>query len=223
MRLPEDDLLREFVGDPRERIRRWFDPTEPLMTGVVQNQDSYMKGRIGQRAFYDRLPGELEAAFADWAELTGRAYGAIQPYRCEGAEDIVDRDGDDRRDGHGGRRPPAGGRSAGRLRGRDQLPAVPGRGALGRHPRCPHDRRGRADRRAGRLRQPADARSQGRRSTTARRKGLSFRGFGRSRPGSARATSEPAISPRSSTGSPSIEPRPIGATPHSASATRSPS
>ena len=29
------------------------------MTGVVQNQDSYMKGRIAQRAYYDRLPGEL--------------------------------------------------------------------------------------------------------------------------------------------------------------------
>ena len=24
------------------------------MTGVVQNQDSYMKGRIGQRAYYGR-------------------------------------------------------------------------------------------------------------------------------------------------------------------------
>jgi pyruvate-ferredoxin/flavodoxin oxidoreductase len=89
MRLPEDELLREFVGDPRERIRRWFDPTEPLMTGVVQNQDSYMKGRIGQRAFYDRLPGELDRAFADWAELTGRPYAGIQPYRCEGAEAIL--------------------------------------------------------------------------------------------------------------------------------------
>ncbi len=29
------------------------------MTGVVQNQDSYMKGRIGQRAYTDRIPGEL--------------------------------------------------------------------------------------------------------------------------------------------------------------------
>ena len=27
------------------------------MTGVVQNQDSYMKGRIGQRAYTDRIPG----------------------------------------------------------------------------------------------------------------------------------------------------------------------
>jgi pyruvate-ferredoxin/flavodoxin oxidoreductase len=89
MRLPEDELLRAFVGDPRDRIRRWFDPTEPLMTGVVQNQDSYMKGRIGQRAFYDRMPGELDAAFAEWAGLTGRRYGGIEPYRTEDAAEVV--------------------------------------------------------------------------------------------------------------------------------------
>ncbi len=53
MVLPEDELLREFVGDPRDHLRAWFDPRRPLMTGVVQNQDSYMKGRLGQRAFYD--------------------------------------------------------------------------------------------------------------------------------------------------------------------------
>ena len=60
MLLPEDDLLREFVGDPRDHIRDLFDPAEALMTGVVQNQDSYMKGRIGQRAYTDRLPAILE-------------------------------------------------------------------------------------------------------------------------------------------------------------------
>src|SRR3954454_9326757 len=58
-RLPEDELLREFVGDPRVRIRDLFDPAEALMTGVVQNQDSYMKGRVAQRAWYDRIPGVL--------------------------------------------------------------------------------------------------------------------------------------------------------------------
>ena len=89
MLLPEDELLRTFIGDPRDRIRSWFDPTQPLMTGVVQNQDSYMKGRIGQRAFYDRLAGALAEAFAEWARLTGRRYGRIAPYRCDDASAIV--------------------------------------------------------------------------------------------------------------------------------------
>ena len=89
MRLPEDGLLRDFVGDPGTRIRSWFDPTSPLMTGVVQNQDSYMKGRIGQRAFYARIPGELDAAFAEWTRLTGRRHAAVDPYRTEDADEIV--------------------------------------------------------------------------------------------------------------------------------------
>ena len=130
--LPEDDLLREFVGNPRDHLRAWFDPQRPLMTGVVQNQDSYMKGRLGQRAFYDRLPGELDAAFEDWARLTGRRYAAVQPYRCEGAAEIIVAMGtmadtatavvDHLR----GLRPP---RWLGR---RDELPAVPGRRAPAR-------------------------------------------------------------------------------------------
>jgi pyruvate-ferredoxin/flavodoxin oxidoreductase len=89
MRLPEDDLLREFVGDPRASIHPRFDPAEPLMSGVVQNQDSYMKGRLGQRAFYDRLPAELEAAFEAWADRTGRRYAAVSRHRTDDASEVV--------------------------------------------------------------------------------------------------------------------------------------
>jgi pyruvate-ferredoxin/flavodoxin oxidoreductase len=87
--LPEDDLLREFVGDPREHLRDFFDPADALMTGVVQNQDSYMKGRIGQRGFYARLPETLRDAMADWTALTGRRYGLVDAYRCDDADEIV--------------------------------------------------------------------------------------------------------------------------------------
>ncbi|MBF8290263.1 MAG: pyruvate ferredoxin oxidoreductase [Chloroflexi bacterium] len=88
-RLPEDELLREFVGNPRDHVRDLFDPAEALMTGVVQNQDSYMKGRIGQRAYTDRLPAILEDAYAEWARLTGRLYGPIATYRTDGASEIL--------------------------------------------------------------------------------------------------------------------------------------
>ncbi|HET7029293.1 MAG TPA: 2-oxoacid:acceptor oxidoreductase family protein [Candidatus Limnocylindrales bacterium] len=89
MRVPEDELLRSFVGDARDRVRSWFDPSRPLMTGVVENQDSYMKGRIGQRAFYGRIPDELDAAFGEWGAATGRTYGRVQAYRTEDASDVV--------------------------------------------------------------------------------------------------------------------------------------
>ncbi len=87
--LPEDELLREFVGDPRDRIRDLFDPSEALMTGVVQNQDSYMKGRVAQRGWYDRIPGVLGDAMAEWKTLTGRGYGLIEAYRTDDAERVV--------------------------------------------------------------------------------------------------------------------------------------
>jgi pyruvate-ferredoxin/flavodoxin oxidoreductase len=59
------------------------------MSGVVQNQDSYMKGRIAQRAWYDRIPAVLADAMDEWATLTGRRYGLIDAYRCADAERIV--------------------------------------------------------------------------------------------------------------------------------------
>jgi pyruvate-ferredoxin/flavodoxin oxidoreductase len=89
VRLPEDELLREFVGDPRLRIRDLFGPSEALMTGVVQNQDSYMKGRIAQRGWYERISGVLGEAFAEWASLTGRTYGLIEAHRTDDAEHVV--------------------------------------------------------------------------------------------------------------------------------------
>ncbi|MFM7815897.1 MAG: hypothetical protein ACKPGI_02900 [Verrucomicrobiota bacterium] len=51
VRLPETELMSQFVRDPNDRIRCMFDPRNPLMSGVVQNQDSYMKGKIAQRDF----------------------------------------------------------------------------------------------------------------------------------------------------------------------------
>jgi pyruvate-ferredoxin/flavodoxin oxidoreductase len=87
--LPEDELLREFVGDPRQRIRPMFEPVDGLMTGVVQNQDSYMKGRIGQRAYYEQLRPALLEAFGAWAALTGRVYSLVAEHRCADAQEIV--------------------------------------------------------------------------------------------------------------------------------------
>lgn len=87
--LPEDDLLREFVGDPRERLTSLFEPETAVMSGVVANQDAYMPGKIGQRAFTDRLAPALTAAFDRWHELTGRRYGLVAPHRADDAETVL--------------------------------------------------------------------------------------------------------------------------------------
>ncbi len=86
VRLPEMDLMREFVGAPAERLRRLFDPERPLLSGPVQNQDSYMKGKVAQRYFYDRVLPALAAAMKQYGELTGRHYDLVRAYRMEDAE-----------------------------------------------------------------------------------------------------------------------------------------
>lgn len=53
--LPESEMMKDYIGNPKDKLRNLMDPTQPLMSGVVQNQDSYMKGKIAQRYFYDIL------------------------------------------------------------------------------------------------------------------------------------------------------------------------
>ena len=83
---PEDELIREYLGDPQERIQRIFDPRNPLMSGVVQNQDSYMTGKIAQRFFYDRARETLLHAMAEFERLTGRRYELIKCHAMDDAE-----------------------------------------------------------------------------------------------------------------------------------------
>ena len=84
--LPEPELMKNYIGDPKEKLRNLMDPTQPVMSGVVQNQDSYMKGKIAQRYFYDRVKPALQKAMDEYYQLTGRRYDMIEPYRMEDAE-----------------------------------------------------------------------------------------------------------------------------------------
>ena len=91
LRLPEPELMKQFVGDPNgeHRLRNLMDPARPIMSGVVQNQDSYMKGKIGQRYFYDRIPSIMRRIMAEFYSLTGRPYGMIDAYGLEDAEYVI--------------------------------------------------------------------------------------------------------------------------------------
>src|SRR5437016_8501973 len=86
VRLPELELMKQFVGRPSEGTRPLFDPRLPLMSGVVQNQDSYMKGKIAQRKWYDRVLPTLRGVMDEYTRLTGRKYDVVMPYRLDDAE-----------------------------------------------------------------------------------------------------------------------------------------
>jgi pyruvate-ferredoxin/flavodoxin oxidoreductase len=91
LRLPEPELMKQFVGDPHgeHRLRNLMDPSHPIMSGVVQNQDSYMKGKIAQRYFYDRIPPIMKRVMEEFFQLTGRRYAAIDTYATEDAEYVI--------------------------------------------------------------------------------------------------------------------------------------
>jgi pyruvate-ferredoxin/flavodoxin oxidoreductase len=87
--LPEAGLMKDYVGEPGTRLPDLFDPAKALMVGVVQNQDAYMKGKVGQRLFYERVQTVLERNFEEFEALTGRHYGLVDSYRMEGASMAV--------------------------------------------------------------------------------------------------------------------------------------
>src|ERR1700674_2969928 len=80
VRLPEPEFMKEYIGDPKTKLTNLMDTANPVMSGVVQNQDSYMKGKIAQRWYYDRIEPALEEAFAEFYRNTGRRYDFLEPY-----------------------------------------------------------------------------------------------------------------------------------------------
>tara|TARA_B100000959_G_scaffold70517_1_gene74669 strand:+ start:10618 stop:12543 length:1926 start_codon:yes stop_codon:yes gene_type:complete len=82
----EPELMKEFVGDPADKLRNMLDPYNPIMSGIVQNQDSYMKGKIAQRHFTDTVMPAIIESMATFTELTGRPYSLIDKYQMEDAE-----------------------------------------------------------------------------------------------------------------------------------------
>jgi pyruvate-ferredoxin/flavodoxin oxidoreductase len=108
LRLPERDLIREYLGDPadiiesptpaqrmvfgetRRRIPEMFDYDYPAMLGVVQNQESYAQGVAAQRPFYfDHIPALTDRAMAEYRALTGREYARASGYLMEDAEYVL--------------------------------------------------------------------------------------------------------------------------------------
>jgi len=87
--LPEPEFMKEFVGSPEERLVNLMDPANPLMSGVVQNPASYMKGKLAQRSYYDKCHPALQSAFDEFYKKTGRQYDFVSGYRCEDAEYIL--------------------------------------------------------------------------------------------------------------------------------------
>ena len=103
----ESELIREYLGSPediiecpteaqrvlfgptRRRVPKMLDLTNPILLGPVQNQEHYMQGIVARRNnFAEPILDFLEAAYKEFAELTGRNYGLISKYKTEDADTI---------------------------------------------------------------------------------------------------------------------------------------
>ena len=108
IQVPERDLIDEFLGHPhdvietptpaqriiygptRRRIPELWDVDNPVMAGLVQNQDSYMQSVAAQRPyFFDHIPELAAEAFSDFRMLTGREYERVLTYRTEDADYLI--------------------------------------------------------------------------------------------------------------------------------------
>ncbi len=106
--LPERELIAEYLGAPgdiidtptpaqkiiygekRRRIPELWTVDDPVMAGVVQNQDSYMQSVAAQRPyFFDHVQDLTERAFDEFHALTGRRYERVMTYRCDDADYLI--------------------------------------------------------------------------------------------------------------------------------------
>jgi pyruvate-ferredoxin/flavodoxin oxidoreductase len=106
--IPERELIAEYLGRPddeidtptpaqeiiygpkRRRIPELWTVDDPVMSGVVQNQDSYMQSVAAQRPyFFDHVQELAERAFNEFEELTGRRYDRVMTYRCDDADYLI--------------------------------------------------------------------------------------------------------------------------------------
>ncbi|MFI5144870.1 MAG: hypothetical protein ACHQJ4_04680 [Ignavibacteria bacterium] len=86
---PETDLIRAFNGNTKDKLVNLFNPQSPVMTGAHQGSESFMKGKIAQRDYYEKLPSVLKAAMDEFHKLTGRRYDFIEKYLPDAAEHVI--------------------------------------------------------------------------------------------------------------------------------------
>jgi len=108
IRLPEPELIAEFLGDPadeidaptpaqrlvfgdtRRRIPELFDVDHPALIGALQRPDTFQQGVAAQRPFYfDHLAELADRAFDEYAALSGRRYARARGIDVEGADYLV--------------------------------------------------------------------------------------------------------------------------------------
>jgi pyruvate-ferredoxin/flavodoxin oxidoreductase len=82
--------LNAWEKGTRQRVPALVDVNNPGLTGPVQNQPDFQAGSVDHFThFAADVPRLARAAMAAYAEMTGRHYAPIMPYRCDDAETVL--------------------------------------------------------------------------------------------------------------------------------------
>ncbi|HEU0203467.1 MAG TPA: pyruvate ferredoxin oxidoreductase [Burkholderiaceae bacterium] len=85
--IPEQHVVDAYlpVFNPPHRL----DTARVESWGNVVTQDMFYRHRQELDAAMAQVPAVAEAADREWADLTGRRYGVIERYRCDGASTVI--------------------------------------------------------------------------------------------------------------------------------------
>ncbi|MDF1580315.1 MAG: pyruvate:ferredoxin (flavodoxin) oxidoreductase [Desulfuromonadales bacterium] len=85
------DDMRHMVSDELVRAHRarGLSPDHPVMRGTAQNPDVYFQGRETVNAYYDKVPGIVQAQMDKFAKLTGRQYNLFDYVGAPDAEKVI--------------------------------------------------------------------------------------------------------------------------------------
>ncbi|OQX32176.1 MAG: hypothetical protein B0D96_08150 [Candidatus Sedimenticola endophacoides] len=108
LRLPSAELVDGYLGAPDERIDtptpaqeilfgerrprlpRWHDLDQPMLQGSLKGGEIAAAARAGGSVYFDAHLGPIiERACDEFAQLTGRRYGALSRYRSEDAKTLL--------------------------------------------------------------------------------------------------------------------------------------
>ncbi len=87
VQVPAQDLVDGYLPpfNPPHR----FDTDKVESWGNVATQDMYYRHRQGLSEAMARVPALAAQVDHEWAQLTGRSYGVIERYRCDGARTAI--------------------------------------------------------------------------------------------------------------------------------------
>lgn len=85
--IPEPAEVDGFL--PRRETPLKLDVANPRAFGALTTPAVYMEMRMRQQEAFDRVPETYQAIDAEWLRRFGRSWGAIEPYRMQGADTVL--------------------------------------------------------------------------------------------------------------------------------------